>query len=165
LRSGELIIEVTSGNTGISFAGIGKALGHPVMIFMPDWMSQERVNLLKSYGAQIKLVSKSEGGFLGSIQQAEEMAASVPNAFLPRQFANEDNVEAYASTTSPEIWWQLRFQSKYPQAFVAGVGTGGTIRGVGRFLKKMNPGIKIHPLEPANSPTLSTGHKIGQYRI
>ena len=165
LKPGDLIIEATSGNTGIAFSALGRAMGHPVTIFMPNWMSEERIRLIKSLGAQIVLVSKEEGGFLGSIQRAEELAAATDGAFLPRQFSNEDNCEAHYKTTGPEIWWQLRFRSLYPDAFIAGVGTGGTIMGVGRWLKEKYPSMKVHPLEPANSPTLSTGHKVGKHRI
>ena len=165
LIPGGTIVEATSGNTGISFAAIGRALGHPVMIFMPDWMSEERKNLIQSLGAKIRLVSREKGGFLGSIRLAEEEAKRTQGAFLPRQFSNEDNVEAQSLTTGPEIWWQLHFRSLRPNAFVAGVGTGGTIMGTGRFLKKKNPSIGLFPLEPANSPTLSTGHKVGKHRI
>ena len=165
LKPGGLIIEATSGNTGIAFSAIGCALGHPVTIFMPDWMSIERINLIRSLGAKITLVSKEDGGFLGSISRAEELAKNTPNAFLPRQFSNEDNCEAHYQATGPEIWWQLRFRSLYPDAFIAGVGTGGTIMGVGRFLKEKRPSVKLYPLEPSNSPTLSTGHKVGKHRI
>ncbi len=159
------IAEATSGNTGISFAAIGRALGHPVTIFMPDWMSRERMDLIRSLGAEIRLVSAAEGGFLGSIRLAEEFAATTPDVFLPHQFSNEANVEAHEWTTGPEIWWQLCFRGLRPDAFVAGVGTGGTIMGVGRFLRRMHPGVRLHPLEPANSPTLSTGCKVGKHRI
>ena len=165
LRPGGLIIEATSGNTGISFAALGRALGHPVTIFMPDWMSEERKALIRSFGATVRLVSAAEGGFLGSIRLAEELATEVPGAFLPRQFANADNVSAHAMTTGPELWDQLRWQGVTPDAFVAGVGTGGTIMGVGRFLREVNPSIGLYPVEPANSPTLSTGHKVGKHRI
>ena len=165
LKPGGLIAEATSGNTGISFAAIGAALGHPVAIFMPDWMSRERIDLIRSLGAQINLVSKEEGGFLGSIERAEKLAADHPNALLTRQFSNEDNIRAHYDTTGPEVWWQLRFQNLRPEAFIAGVGTGGTIMGVGRFLREKNPDVKLYPLEPANSPTLSTGHKVGKHRI
>ena len=165
LQPGAPISEATSGNTGISFSALGRALGHPVTIFMPDWMSQERKDLIRSLGADIRLVSHAQGGFLGSIKLSEEFAAANPGCFLPKQFANEDNCEAHATTTGPEIWWQLRFQGLVPDAFVAGVGTGGTIMGVGQYLKRMNPAVKIHPLEPANSPTLTTGHKVGKHRI
>ena len=165
LRPGGLIVEATSGNTGISFAAIGRAMGHPVSIFMPDWMSRERIELIQSLGARIHLVSREEGGFLGSIRLAEELAATVEGAFLPRQFSNQDNVEAHARTTGPEIWFQLRFRCLCPDAFIAGVGTGGTIMGVGRFLRDRHAGVRLHPLEPANSPTLSTGCKVGKHRI
>ncbi|MHC4471842.1 MAG: PLP-dependent cysteine synthase family protein [Planctomycetota bacterium] len=165
LRPGGRIVEATSGNTGISFAAIGRAMGHPVTIFMPNWMSRERIDLIRSLGAEIRLVSPEEGGFLGSIRLAEELAAATDGAFLPRQFSNEDNIEAHALTTGPEIWWQLRFQRIEVDAFLAGVGTGGTIMGVGRCLAERTPGVRLHPLEPANSPTLSTGHCVGKHRI
>ena len=165
LEPGGLIIEATSGNTGISFCAVGRALGHPVTIFMPDWMSAERIALIRSFGATIRLVSREEGGFLGSIALAEELAAKTPGAFLPRQFANEENSEAHLKTTGPEIWAQLRNEGLEPDGFVAGVGTGGTIMGAGRFLRSKRPTIRLHPVEPANSPTLSTGHKVGKHRI
>lgn len=165
LRPGAPIAEATSGNTGISFSAVGRALGHPVTIFMPDWMSQERKDLIRSLGADVRLVSAAEGGFLGSIRLAEEFAKSTPGAFLPRQFSNEANVEAHEVTTGPEIWWQLRFHNLKPDAFVAGVGTGGTIMGTGRYLRKVHPSVKLYPLEPANSPTMSTGCKVGKHRI
>jgi cysteine synthase A len=165
LKPGGLIVEATSGNTGISFCAIGRALGHPVTIFMPDWMSAERIALIRSFGATIRLVSKEEGGFVGSIALAEELAAKTPGAFLPRQFANEANCDAHFTTTGPEIWAQLRNEALGPAAFVAGVGTGGTIMGTGRYLRSMRPSIRLHPVEPANSPTLSTGHKSGKHRI
>jgi cysteine synthase len=161
----DTIAEATSGNTGISFAAIGRALGHQVVIFMPDWMSQERVSLIKSLGAKIIPVRRDQGGFVGSIRMTEELAENRPQVFLPAQFANEANVEAHAKTTGPEIWWQLYFQSIRPDAFIAGVGTGGTIMGVGKYLRQRNPAIKLHPLQPTESPTLSTGHKVGHHRI
>ena len=165
LKPGDQIVEATSGNTGISVSAIGRAMGHQVTIFMPDWLSAERINLIKSLGARINLVSRDEGGFLGSIDRAEEIAANSDNVFLPRQFSNEDNSQAHECTTGPEIWWQFRFRNMMPDAFVAGVGTGGTIMGTGRFLRSRKPDIKLHPLEPSNSPTLSTGHKVGVHRI
>jgi len=160
-----MLIEATSGNTGISFSAIGRALGHPVAIFMPNWMSAERINLIRSLGAQITLVTPEQGGFLGSIRMSEELAARTPGAFLPRQFANEDNTEAHYLTTGPEIWWQMNFHGLRPDAFLAGVGTGGTIMGTGRFLREKNPKVKLYPLEPSNSPTMSTGYKVGKHRI
>ena len=165
IHPGDTIVEATSGNTGIAFSAIGKALGHNVRIIMPDWMSKERVDIIKSLGATIIPISKEQGGFLGSIKLSEEIAANEKNIFLPCQFSNEANAEAHEKTTGPEIWCQLRYHDITPDAFVAGVGTGGTVMGVGKFLKQMNPGIKIHPLEPAESPTMSTGYKVGAHRI
>lgn len=165
LKAGDMIVEATSGNTGISFSSLGRALGHPVTIFMPNWMSNERINLIHSMGASIHLVSKDQGGFLGSIKMAEELADRRGNVFLPCQFSNEDNVEAHMKFTGPEIWWQLAARFLTPDAFVAGVGTGGTIMGVGNFMKEKKQDIGLHPLEPSNSPTLSTGFKVGKHRI
>jgi cysteine synthase A len=165
LEPGCPIAEATSGNTGIAFAGIGRAMGHPVTIFMPEWMSEERKQLIRMLGADIRLVSHEEGGFLGSIAMAEAFAAENPGTFLPRQFENEANVEAHALTTGPELLWQLRFEGLTPAAFVAGVGTGGTVMGVGRYLREHVPGVAIHPLEPSDSPTLRTGHQVGTHRI
>ena len=164
ISPGDTIIEATSGNTGIAFAAIGKALGHNVQIIMPDWLSKERIDIIKSLGAEIILVSKAEGGFLGSIKLSEELAEK-GNVFLPRQFENLYNAEAHERTTGREIWEQLARLDKIPDAFVAGVGTGGTVMGVGACLRRLNPGVRIHPLEPAESPTLTTGYKIGSHRI
>ena len=165
IQPGDIIAEATSGNTGISFAALGAALGHPVSIFMPDWMSRERKDLIRSYGVKIILVSKEQGGFLASIRMAEEFAASRPGVFLPRQFSNDANVQAHETATGPEIYAQLESAGLRPDAFVAGVGTGGTVMGVGRFLRSKNSRIRIHPVEPAESPTLSTGCKVGTHRI
>jgi cysteine synthase A len=166
LAAGGTIIEATSGNTGISFAALGRALGHPVVIFMPDWLSEERQLLLRSFGADVRLVSAEGGGFLGSLDRSEEFAKSLAGAFLPHQFANEENVVAHELTTGPEIWAQMRSRARRePDAFVAGVGTGGTIMGVGRYLRRMHPRIRLHPVEPASSPTLTTGRKLGTHRI
>ena len=165
LSPGALIIEATSGNTGISFAALGRALGHPVAIFIPDWMSAERIALIRSFGADVHLVSREENGFLGSIAMAEDLAARTDGAFLPRQFSNADNSEAHELTTGPEILSQLRLAGLSPDLFVAGVGTGGTIMGTGRYLRAQLPDVRLHPLEPANSPTLTTGYKVGKHRI
>ena len=162
LRKGDLIVEATSGNAGIAFCALGRALGHPVRIYMPDWMSLERISLMKSYGADVRLVSHGEGGFVGSIQMAEDLARTRNDVFLPRQFSNEDNCNAHCGSTGPEIMHQL---GCVPEAFVAGVGTGGTVMGVGRALKAYNTAVKIHPMEPAESPTLTTGYKVGKHRI
>lgn len=165
IKPGAMIVEATSGNTGISFSALGRAIGHPVTIFIPDWMSRERVELIRSLGAAIRPVTREQGGFVGSIRLTEELAKNNPDVFLPCQFSNEANAEAHEQTTGPEIWWQLQVRSLVPDGFVAGFGTGGTIMGVGRYLRKMHPGIRIHPLEPAESPTLSTGYKVGHHRI
>jgi cysteine synthase A len=165
IRPGDTIAEATSGNTGIAFAALGRALGHPVTIYMPDWMSVERQQLIRSFGARIEPVSKAQGGFLGSIRCCEELQAAGAGVFLPCQFSNDANVEAHATTTGPEIVAQLATRGLAPDAFVAGVGTGGTVMGVGRFLRERCPGARVHPMEPAESPTLSTGTKVGHHRI
>ncbi len=165
LESGWTIVEASSGNTGIAFAALGAALGHPVRIHMPDWMSRERVQLIASFGAEVVPVSAADGGFLGAVQQAERFAREHEHVFLPRQFENRANVRAHASTTGPEILLQLEAFGVRPAAFVAGVGTGGTVMGVGRALRAAFPRVRVHPLEPANSPTLRTGQKVGTHRI
>ena len=134
------------------------------MIFMPDWMSRERINLMESYGAQVRLVSREEGGFLGSIQMTEELAQK-GHVFLPRQFSNEDNTEAHYMTTAVEIVRQLDTLGLKADGVVAGVGTGGTVMGIGKRIKECNPAAQAFPLEPLNSPTLSTGYKVGKHRI
>ncbi|POY35200.1 cysteine synthase [Solitalea longa] len=165
IKPNDVIIEATSGNTGIAFAAIGRALGHPVKIIMPNWLSKERIDIIRSLGAEIVLISKEEGGFLGSIALSEKLAAENPNVFLPCQFSNQYNAEAHARSTGIEIWNQLKHIDLVPDAFVAGVGTGGTVMGVGSYLRSIHPSIKIHPLEPAESPTLTTGYKVGAHRI
>jgi cysteine synthase len=165
LLPGDVIAEATSGNTGISFAAIGRAMGHRVEIFMPDWMSRERIQLIRSLGAEVVLVTPGQGGFLGSIEMAERYAREHEHVFLPRQFDNELNVEAHEHTTGPEIIAQLDALGLRPDAAVAGVGTGGTIMGLARALKRANPDLTAHPLEPAESPTLRTGKKVGKHRI
>ncbi len=164
LHGSETIIEATSGNTGIAFTAVGTCLGHPVVIYMPDWMSDERKNLIRSYGGEVRLVSKQEGGFLGSIAQCGALAAK-GNAFLPCQFSNEENTQAQYQRTAPEIDRQLTAFGVTAQALVAGVGTGGTVMGLGRYFKEQNPEIKVHPMEPVSSPTMSTGYKVGSHRI
>lgn len=165
LTPGAPIVEATSGNTGIAFAALGRALGHPVRILMPDWMSEERKALIRLYGADVELVSAAEGGFLGSIARAQAQARADPEVFLPSQFDNWANVRAHEAGTGPEILQQLERHGLKPTAFVAGVGTGGTVMGVGRALRKRFPGLPVHPLEPAESPTLSTGSKRGKHRL
>lgn len=165
LRPGDTIAEATSGNTGISFAAMGRALGHPVRIYMPDWMSRERVALILSFGAEIVPVSREMGGFTGSIAMADEYAHQSGRVFLPHQFENPANAAAHEHTTGPEIAAQLASIGRRPDAFIAGVGTGGTVMGVGRCLRRTNPAVRVHPLEPADSPTLRTGTKVGHHRI
>jgi cysteine synthase A len=165
VKRGDRIVEATSGNTGISFSAIGKQLGHPVTIIMPDWLSKERKDIIESLGAKIITVSKEQGGFSGSIALSQEMAKSDPTVFLPEQFENKFNAEAHETTTAKEIWEQLNSVDLKPTAFVAGVGTGGTVMGVNAYLKKRNPYIMVHPIEPKESPTLSTGYKTGAHRI
>lgn len=164
IKSGDVIAEATSGNTGIAFSAIGSYLGHKVVIYMPDWMSAERINLMKSFGAEVRLVSKEQGGFLGSIALTEELEAQ-GNVFLPKQFSNEYNTETHFYTTGEEISVQLGKLGLTADGIVAGVGTGGTVMGIGRRLKLDNPRCGIYPLEPLNSPTLSTGYKVGKHRI
>lgn len=165
VQPGDTIAEATSGNTGISFAAVGRALGHPVRIYMPDWMSRERVLLIQSLGARVVPVSPDEGGFVGSIALVEEYAAKHENVFQPRQFESPANVAAHLQTTGPEILAQMHTLGVTPTAFVAGVGTGGTVMGVGSYLREQLDDVCIHPLEPANSPTLRTGTKVGKHRI
>jgi cysteine synthase A len=163
---GDVIAEATSGNTGISFAAIGRALGHPVRIYMPDWMSRERVLVIQSLGAAVIPVSAELGGFLGSIRMADDFAREAGHVFRPQQFDNGANVQAHHETTGPEITAQLASVGRKPTAFVAGVGTGGTVMGVARHLREQfGRDLIAYPLEPANSPTLRTGHKIGRHRI
>jgi cysteine synthase A len=164
IRPGDTIVEATSGNTGIAFAAIGKSLGHPVQIIMPDWLSQERRQIIRSLGAEIILVSKEQGGFVRCIQVAETMQHD-ERIFLPRQFKNVYNAEAHEKTTGREIGHTLLLEQIRPYAFIAGVGTGGTIMGAGKYLRTLYPDIRLHPLEPMESPTLSIGHKIGTHRI
>lgn len=164
IQPSDRIVEATSGNTGISFSALGTYLGHQVIIYMPNWMSSERINLMKSYGAEVRLVSKEEGGFLGSIQMTKTLAKE-GGVFLPEQFDNEDNTMAHYMTTGQEIADQLARLNLKADGVVAGVGTGGTIMGIGKRLKEVNPNCKVYPLEPSNSPTLSTGYKVGKHRI
>ncbi len=166
IKPGATIVEATSGNTGIAFSALGKALGHEVKIIMPDWLSLERKQIITGLGAEIILISKEQGGFTGSIKLSEEMAAKDSNIFLPCQFSNRANAEAHKNTTALEMSIQLQKEGLRLDAFIAGVGTGGTIMGVSEFFKEMyGEDVKMHPLEPEESPTMTTGHKVGAHRI
>ncbi len=165
LKPGDTIVEASSGNTGISFAALGTALGHRVRIFMPNWMSRERVQLISNFGAEVVPVSREQGGFAGAVQLAEQYALEHADSFLPRQFANPANIQAHEATTGPEIERQLAIFNRQADAFVAGVGTGGTVMGMGRYLRRKGRSVRVHPLEPANSPTLRTGRHQGHHRI
>lgn len=166
IKPGYTIAEATSGNTGISFSALGRFLGHDVHIYIPDWMSKERIAMIEGFGSKVVRVSAEEGGFLGSIRRCEDFASNNPNVFLPRQFSNSLNSEAHELNTAPEILKQLMTGYNVSiNGFVAGVGTGGTIMGVSRHLKSIDSTIKVVPVEPAESPTLSTGYKVGRHRI
>lgn len=160
LKDNQPIVEATSGNTGISFAALGAYYNHPVHIFMPDWASVERVNIMKLYKAHVHLVSKEEGGFREAIRRSEEYAKKL-DGFLPRQFENNLNVEAHYNTTAKEIVSSMPLVD----TFVSGIGTGGTLMGVAKYLKEKDKTIKIIALEPNKMPLLSGGKIIGNHKI
>ena len=153
IREDTVIIEPTSGNTGIGFAAIAARLGYRVILTMPDTMSVERIKLLRAYGAEI-ILTDGKYGMAGAIKKAEELAASLPSAFIPEQFSNPSNRAAHRDTTGPEIW---RDTDGKVDIFVAGIGTGGTISGVGEYLKSQNPNIQIVGVEPSSSPLITKG--------
>lgn len=161
LQKGQRIVEATSGNTGISLAAMGAYFGNPVNIFMPDWVSKERMNLMKMYNAEVTLISKEEGGFKKAVEKAQEFAKQ-NGGFLANQFGNKNNILAHYETTAEEITRKLGLKIG---GFVSGIGTGGTLTGVGKRLKELDNNIKIYALEPDKMPMLSQNKEGGTHKI
>lgn len=166
IKENYTIVEATSGNTGIAFSALGRALNHQVIVFMPDWLSVERYKKMELLGAKVVRVSAKEGGFLGAIAMAKKYTQENNDVFYPDQFNNPLNTEAHKNSTAKEIFAQLANINLRPDHFIAGVGTGGTVMGFYQYCQEINSPCKCYPLEPANSPTLTTGgKKIGKHRI
>ncbi len=164
LKERQAIIEATSGNTGISLAAIGAYYKHPVYIFMPDWASKERVELMKSFGANVILISKEQGGFIKCVEEAKKLAKE-KEGFLANQFGNKDNYKAHFQTTGAEIVEELKRRGEVVGGFVSGVGTGGTLMGIGDRLKQEYKNIEVVALEPDKMPIISKGKIIAQHKI
>ena len=162
LKKGMPIVEATSGNTGISFSALEAKLGHPVYIFMPNWVSSERIKLMETFGAKVTLVSKEEGGFKKCIEMADSLAKKI-NGYRPNQFSNYLNTECHYITTGNEIVRQLK--SNTIGGFISGIGSGGTLMGIGKKLKKTYPNILIGAIEPDKMPLLTTGKKLGNHKL
>lgn len=160
LKKDSVIIEPTSGNTGIGLAAVAASKGYRVIIVMPDTMSEERRNVLKAYGAELVL-TEGKGGMKAAIAKAKELAETIPHGFIPGQFTNSSNPKAHYETTGPEIW---KDSDHHVDVFVAGVGTGGTLSGAGRYLKEVQPGIQVVAVEPKDSPVLSEG-RAGSHKL
>ena len=161
LQKGQMIVEATSGNTGISLAAMGAYFGNPVNIFMPDWVSKERIDIMKMYNAEVTLISKEEGGFKKAVEKAQEFAKQ-NGGFLANQFGNKNNILAHYETTAEEITRKLGLKIG---GFVSGIGTGGTLTGVGKRLKELDSSIKIYALEPDKMPMLSQNKEGGTHKI
>ena len=161
LQKGQMIVEATSGNTGISLAAMGAYFGNPVNIFMPDWVSKERIDIMKMYNAEVTLISKEEGGFKKAVEKAQEFAKQ-NGGFLANQFGNKNNILAHYETTAEEITRKLGLKIG---GFVSGIGTGGTLTGVGKRLKELDNSIKIYALEPDKMPMLSQNKEGGTHKI